>query len=840
MPLNNAPLLSGRLQNRLLWTAVVVLGAICNLIPVTLFIGVMLLLGETAIILLAARFSMAAAVFGAAIVSLPAYLHWGHLWPTVSYVTEAVFLSIYFGNRHAGVGARNLLILLFVYSLTVGGIQTFIIYKYASGLPSITAQVMVLRAALNSILCGILYLFIDILFRYNSSNPDSFPARYFLPRGNRNFSVDFKEVVSLIATSIVILPLIILMTFHNRARVNGHYAAEQATIEAVSLFAALRLQRWLTENLQNPACMQSQYEGLTWLRADAGIWLFCRGDTQRVLFDGRTARAMLAPLDGAGLLRLETYDFTLGVTNGSNLLSTVASPELLVHRRMNLGGPGSPLIEMIGTAGNQRSILALLNTSSMAFTRQIVPGSELSMTVSEPMTEVQEWLYFAYRSAMLYSICIGLAFMLAGRFLLAELMAPLARVSQAFSTMDPANPLATLNIQWPRSAVAQIQAFIDKLRSIIGTIESAALEREALVNEMLSLMHNANTPIFGVDKLHGIIVWNHKMVDVTGFTAAEAEGAAMIEDFVTPAMKAQVQMLLNDAFEGRPTRNLEIPFVKKNGDHVELLLNFSLRRNALGHIVSVVCLGQDMTQLKAAQSQLVQASKLASIGEMATSVAHELNQPLNVIRMAAANCQRKIEKGLIDCEFLTEKLDRINSQVERAAQIIDHMRMFGRVAPDELEPLDVPSVVRSALDMLREQLRLEQVELHTDLQEVGMPVLGKNVQLEQVILNLVSNARDALTSDRSRRKKWISVSVRRTMGNAEIIVEDNAGGVPSDLLVRIFDPFFTTKPVGKGTGLGLSISKKIIQDMKGSIRVENTAVGARFMIVLPEQSMVQS
>ncbi len=216
---------------------------------------------------------------------------------------------------------------------------------------------------------------------------------------------------------------------------------------------------------------------------------------------------------------------------------------------------------------------------------------------------------------------------------------------------------------------------------------------------------------------------------------------------------------------------------------------------------------------------------------MATSVAHELNQPLNVIRMAAGNSRRKVSEGTADAEYLNYKLLRIEEQTARAATIIDHMRMFGRQATELPGSIDPRVVVVNALDLVSEQLRLAGIEVRTVLAEDCAYVLGHAIHMEQVILNLLTNARDAIDESEDRAK--ITLRVFEGDKVVHITVQDNGGGIPSDVLHRIFEPFYTTKEMGKGTGLGLSVSYGIVRDMKGTIIAENIDDGARFTITLP-------
>ncbi|MFT6117248.1 MAG: C4-dicarboxylate-specific signal transduction histidine kinase [Candidatus Azotimanducaceae bacterium] len=159
------------------------------------------------------------------------------------------------------------------------------------------------------------------------------------------------------------------------------------------------------------------------------------------------------------------------------------------------------------------------------------------------------------------------------------------------------------------------------------------------------------------------------------------------------------------------------------------------------------------------------------------------------------------------------------------------MRMFGREATERAESIDPRNVVRNALDLMSEQLRLAGIEVVTILPEDCACVLGHAIQMEQVILNLLTNARDAI--DESNGATKITLRVFEGDNVVYITAQDTGGGIPDDVLQRIFEPFYTTKEMGKGTGLGLSVSYGIVRDMKGTIVAENIDNGALFTVMLP-------
>ena len=236
-------------------------------------------------------------------------------------------------------------------------------------------------------------------------------------------------------------------------------------------------------------------------------------------------------------------------------------------------------------------------------------------------------------------------------------------------------------------------------------------------------------------------------------------------------------------------------------------------------------------ELRDKQEQLVQAGKLATLGELTTGVAHELNNPLNNIGLYVGNVIDRIRLGADDAEPLVSDLEKAMEQVRKATEIISHLRTFGRAARVSIEQVDVDDVIERSLLLVHEQLRLRGIEVELELCPDELLVVANPIQLEQVFINLLTNARDALADS---KRKTIRIASSRDGEKIRIAFSDTGPGIPLELQQRIFDPFFTTKEVGTGTGLGLSITYSILKEYGGEISVDSQpGKGAMFLVELP-------
>lgn len=250
----------------------------------------------------------------------------------------------------------------------------------------------------------------------------------------------------------------------------------------------------------------------------------------------------------------------------------------------------------------------------------------------------------------------------------------------------------------------------------------------------------------------------------------------------------------------------------------------------------LVVFAVDRTRQRIAENELYQMSKMAALGEAVTGMAHEVNTPVAAIRMAAMNGLAIIEDDPSTGAVAT-KLRRIVEQTERIKKIIDQMRMFGRKGSIKPQFYGVTEILDSALEIFRTahasaKIKIQMVSAVPSSQLIKC----RREQVEQVIFNILLNARDAILVNKEKIGEiliTVDISARCNIRVLRVRVRDNGGGIPSTIIDRIFQPFFTTKDVGRGTGLGLSVSYGIVREHGGSLTVANVAGGAEFTILLP-------
>lgn len=356
-----------------------------------------------------------------------------------------------------------------------------------------------------------------------------------------------------------------------------------------------------------------------------------------------------------------------------------------------------------------------------------------------------------------------------------------------------------------------------------------------------AIFRNIPNPVFVLQESDLVILdCNESVKPVYGFEKDEIVGRNFLTLFTEDDRESFRQKLTAKSMHDR------VIHMAKDGRRLFVTVRVSPSEFSGQKVLLVTT--SDMTKRLETEQQLIQASKMATLGEMATGMAHELNQPLSVIKTGASFIRRKIERGdEVARDILATLTSEIESHVDRASKIINHLREFGRKPDMKLEPVDVTEILKRALDIFIQQLKLREIEVVQSFDPDLPQVLADSSRLEQVFINMLINARDAIeekwapaaTSGRDdggrpTDPKLITLKTYSRDGSVVAEIVDTGCGIPPGVRQKIFEPFFTTKRVGKGTGLGLSISYGIIKDCGGSITVESErGKGTRFIISLP-------
>jgi histidine kinase len=365
--------------------------------------------------------------------------------------------------------------------------------------------------------------------------------------------------------------------------------------------------------------------------------------------------------------------------------------------------------------------------------------------------------------------------------------------------------------------------------------ERKQLEQELEKSEQKyhAIFNNIPNPVFVLDSdSHVVLDCNDSVLAVYGYDRSEICDRRFTE-FNRPEDRDDLTRQLN-------TYAVLNQVVQKHKDGRNIYVNIRVSPSEYnGHKVLLVTTS-DITKRLEVEQQLAQASKLATLGEMATGVAHELNQPLSVIKTVSSFFIRKIrKKETLDPETLNTMLGKVDSNVDRANKIITHMRLFARKSDVKLMPVQINDVMEKAFDIFNQQLKVRGIEVIWNLTPDLPNILGDPDRLEQVFINLLINARDSIEErwegqETQHGDKAITLSSRRDNKKVLVEVRDTGTGIDDDSLNKIFDPFFTTKEVGQGTGLGLSISYGIVKDCGGDIRVlKEPGPGACFVLSFP-------
>ena len=339
-----------------------------------------------------------------------------------------------------------------------------------------------------------------------------------------------------------------------------------------------------------------------------------------------------------------------------------------------------------------------------------------------------------------------------------------------------------------------------------------------------NILESLNDGIAVVDRNDRIVRWNRRLEELYGIRHESAVGRQLDQlfdaGFFEVLRSARMESPEGAAF-------YRVPLVTRHDSVRRLLVNVATTplRDSDGAIAGTIVIVEDISARVQLEEQLQISEKMASIGLLAAGVAHEVNTPLTGI----SSFVQMLMQGAEPEDPRTKVLEKIERQTFRAAKIVNGLLNLARPAQVDSGPVDINAVVNDVLALLEHQLKNGRITVRKELAVHAPFVQGMEYKLQQVLLNLFLNARDAMP-----RGGWLTIVTRAQGDTAAIEVSDTGSGIPPDQLSRIYDPFFTTKELGKGTGLGLSITYGIVQEHGGTITCDsNVGQGTRFTLTLP-------
>ncbi|MFT7687631.1 MAG: PAS domain S-box-containing protein [Candidatus Azotimanducaceae bacterium] len=367
----------------------------------------------------------------------------------------------------------------------------------------------------------------------------------------------------------------------------------------------------------------------------------------------------------------------------------------------------------------------------------------------------------------------------------------------------------------------------------------AEVDRNA--KAMTQLIETANAPIFSIDSLGNVNVWNQKMVSLTGYSRNEVLGKSMILDVLSEEHRDSVQQVLSEALGGEETSDYEVPLFGANGKRVDLILNATTIRDSDGEISGVIGVGQDITELREKELESLQTTRLEALGQLTGGVAHDFNNLLTIIQGNLSALREN--EGLRKIDGLEDIIDDALSAAYDGAKLSAQLLSFARKQKLVTTYVDVEKFLPDSLSLISRAIKgAAKIELKISPFTGGINI-DQNL-LENALINLAINARDSIVDNGkiilSCNRKLVSQDESELFDNINpgsyvfISMEDNGTGISEENQKQVFEPFFSTKGPGLGSGLGLSMVQGFIIQSGGAVDMQSElGKGTIISLVLP-------
>jgi|GEM_PF-398311 len=390
-----------------------------------------------------------------------------------------------------------------------------------------------------------------------------------------------------------------------------------------------------------------------------------------------------------------------------------------------------------------------------------------------------------------------------------------------------------LNIEYEDEELAKsgdTELMIPLARQMTWAVRNAKMVSDSLYlkDYVEKLLDNANAPVIVIDRDRHIEVVNKAVEGLSGFDRADLVDR-QIEWLLDEGDQQQMLTVITNALRGESMSNIEVSILRRDSGVAQIAFNTAPILGAFGEVEGIIFVGQDLTELRKLQEQVIHSEKLATLGQLAAGVVHELNNPLTSITVYSNYLLKKMTESGEEAGDI-QKVERISEGAERILQFTKALVAYARPSGEKPTALMLGDVVARSVSFCEHLIRKANVKVDIVSEPETIMIYGVEDQLQQVMVNLITNSCHALPSSGGE----ISIKTEKTEdGRVLMEFSDNGQGIPEEIIEQVFEPFVTTKPVGVGTGLGLSIVRNIIMNHRGEIKVKSEpGRGTTFSIYL--------
>ncbi|MFZ4404569.1 MAG: PAS domain-containing protein [Pseudobdellovibrionaceae bacterium] len=308
------------------------------------------------------------------------------------------------------------------------------------------------------------------------------------------------------------------------------------------------------------------------------------------------------------------------------------------------------------------------------------------------------------------------------------------------------------------------------------------------------------------------------------------------EKTLHPEDKEQLLPIIDQAINHGQPYDIKFRVFAKDGSIRHIRSNAHIERNQEGKAIRMLGINWDVTKENIYYEKLIQSTKMASLGEMASGIAHEINNPLAIIQAKCSQIKQHLESAPDSQPYILDHIVKIETATARAAKIIKSLRTFTRNTEDDTKVIcRISQIIEDTLSLCKEKLEHEKIKLTCNIEhDVSIECIPSDIS--QILMNLIANSHEAV---QKLSEKWIAIDLKNSQDNLEISITDSGCGIPSEVANKMMQPFFTTKDIGQGSGMGLSVSLGLAQANHGSIKYDPTSKNTKFIVQFPLKQRLQ-